>query len=86
MIPSVYRDALFILELLPKDDNNQKKDKALNEVNDSFLRQSISRYCDVQIEDFDKYSDVSHIEELKEKRQSMLIKVFGEIRKTELAN
>ena len=37
-------------------------------------------------EDFDKYSDVSHIEELKEKRQSMLIKVFGEIRKTELAN
>lgn len=86
MIPSGYRDALFNLELLPKDDNNQKKDKALNEVNDNFLRQSISRYCDVQIEDFDKYSDVSHIKELKEKRLSMLIKVFGEIRKTELAN
>ena len=86
MIPIGYRDALFNLELLPKGDNIQKKDKTLQEVNDTFLQKNISRYTDIKIEDFQKYSDVSHIEELKEERQALLSKVFGEIRKTELAN
>lgn len=86
MIPSDYRDALFNLELLPKEDNNQKKDKALNEVSDSFLRQSISRYCDISIDDFDKYSDISNIESLKEDRLNILLEVFDTIRKTELSN
>ena len=86
MIPIGYRDALFNLELLPKADNIQKKDKTLQEVNDTFLQKNISRYTDIKIEDFPKYSDVSHIEELKEERQTLLTKVFGEIRKTELAN
>ena len=86
MIPTGYRDALFNLELLPKADNIQKKDKTLQEVNDTFLQKNISGYTDIKIEDFQKYSDVSHIEELKEERQALLIKVFGEIRKTELAN
>ena len=86
MIPGGYRDALFNLELLPKEDNNQKKDKALNEVTDSFLRQSISRYCDISIEDFDKYSDISNIEELKKSRLKVLIETFDTVRKTELSN
>ena len=86
MIPVGYRDALFNLELLPKADNIQKKDKTLQEVNDTFLQKNISGYTDISIEDFSKYSDVSHIEELKEERQALLIKVFAEIRKSELAN
>ena len=86
MIPAAYRDALFNLELLPKGDNIQKKDKALNEVSDSFLRQSISRYCDISIDDFDKYSDISNIESLKEVRLKMLLETFDTIRKTELSN
>ena len=86
MIPTGYRDALFNLELLPKEDNIQKKDKALNEVNDSFLRKSISRYCDISIDDFDKYSDISNIEDLKESRLNVLLDTFDTIRKTVLAN
>lgn len=86
MIPAGYRDALFNLELLPKDANIQKKDKTLNEVGDSFLRQSISRYSDISIEDFDKYSDISNIDELKKYRLNVLLETFDSIRKTELSN
>ncbi len=86
MIPTGYRDALFNLELLPKDDNIQKKDKALSEISDKFLRQSISRYCDIKIEDFEKYSDVSNIEDLKSERLKVLLDTFENIRKTELSN
>ena len=86
MIPSGYRDALFNLELLPKPDNNQKKDRTLAEVSDTFLRQSISKYSDIRLDDFAKYSDISHIEELKAERLAVLLNVFGDIRKTELSN
>lgn len=86
MIPTEYRDALFNLELLPKEDNIQKKDKTLNEVDDSFLRQSISRYCDISIDDFDKFSDISNIEVLKECRLNMLLETFDSVRKSELSN
>lgn len=85
-IPSGYRDALFNLQLLPKDDNIQKKDKALNEISDSFLKKSISKYCDIKTKDFDKYSDVSNIEDLKKERLKILLDTFKNTRKTELSN
>lgn len=86
MIPTGYQDALFNLELLPKDDNIQKKDKTLAEVDDMFLRQSISRYCDINIVDFEKYSDISNIENLKNEREENLIYTFENLRTTELSN
>lgn len=86
MIPLGYRDALFNLQLLPKSENIQKKDKSLSEVNDTFLQKHISIYTDISIDDFAKFSDVSHIEELKEKRLETFKKVFRDIRNTELAN
>ena len=86
MISSTYKDALFNLELLPKPDNNQKKDKTLNELTDSFLRQAISKYTGIQECDFGKYSDVSQIEELKKERLAYLLDAFGDKRKTELSN
>ena len=86
LIPVGYKDALFNLELLPKADNNQKKDKTLKELTDTFLRQAISRYTGIAESEFDKYSDVSRIEELKTERLNFLLKVFGDIRKTELSN
>ncbi len=86
MIPAHYRDALFNLQLLPKCDNIQKKDKALNEISDSFLQKSISRYCDIKVEDFEKYSDISNIEDLKRERMKVLLDIFNTMRKTELSN
>ncbi len=86
LIPASYKDALFNLELLPKADNNQKKDKTLQEINDTFLRQAISKYTGIEEADFEKYSDISRIEDLKSERLKFLLKVFGEIRMTELSN
>ena len=86
MISSTYKDALFNLELLPKVDNNMKKDKTLNELTDTFLRQAISKYTGIQESDFGKYSDVSQIEELKKERLAYLLDTFVDKRKTELSN
>lgn len=86
LIPASYKDALFNLQLLPKKDNINKKDKTLKELNDAFLCMAISKYTGIKEEDFEKYSDVSNIEVLKQERLEYLLKVFGEIRKTELAN
>jgi len=86
MVPNGYKDALFNLELLPKEDNIQKKDKTLSEVTDTFLQQSISRYCDIKIDDFEKYSDISNIEKLKSERLNGLLDTFKNIRNTELSN
>ena len=86
MTPTSYKNALFNLQLLPKADNILKKDKTLNELTDSFLRQAISKYTGIKEDDFEKYSDVSKIEELKKERLMYLLDAFGEKRKTELSN
>ncbi|MBO7115884.1 MAG: DUF262 domain-containing protein [Prevotella sp.] len=86
MVPAKYKDALFNLQLLPKADNIQKKDKTLAQVDDSFLRQSISKYTGISESDFTKYSDASNINEMKKERLAILLKVFGECRITELSN
>ena len=52
----------------------------------TFLRQSISNYTGIPESEFGKYSDVSRIRELKEERLKYFLKVFGEIRITELSN
>ena len=86
MSPTSYKNALFNLQLLSKADNILKKDKTLNELTDSFLRQAISKYTGIKEDDFEKYSDVSKIEELKNERLAYLLDAFGEKRKTELSN
>ena len=86
MIPGCYKNALFNLTLLPKADNNEKKDRSLDEISDDFLRQSISIYTGISKSDFKKYSDISNIEELKSERLKFLINVFQDLRTTELSN
>lgn len=86
MIEARYKDALFNLVLLPKADNIQKKDKALAEISDTFLRQNLSKYTGINEDKFSDYSDVSHIEELKSIRLAILKEVFGATRMTELSN
>lgn len=86
MVESRYKDALFNLILLPKADNIQKKDKALNEITDTFLRQNIAKYIGVEESKFNNYSDVSNIEDMKSERLTMLKTVFGAIRTSELSN
>lgn len=86
MVESRYKDALFNLILLPKADNIQKKDKALNEITDTFLRQNIAKYIGIDESKFNNYSDISNIEDMKSERLAMLKNVFGAIRTSELSN
>lgn len=86
MVESRYKDALFNLILLPKADNIKKKDKALNEILDSYLRQNIAKYTGIVESKFDEYSDIANIESMKAERVEMLKNVFGKIRNTELSN
>lgn len=85
-IPQTYKDALFNLVLLPKPDNNQKKDKYLKDIPKSSLRESYAKYSGISVINFEKYSDVANMEALKEERMKMLKQIFGELRSKELAN
>ena len=86
MFPSFYKDALFNLSLLSKDDNIAKKDKKLNEISERSLKETVSKYIGVPLEDFDKYSDVQNIDDLRTIRFAMFKDVFGPKRLSELAN
>lgn len=80
------KDSLINLGLLPKRDNISKGSKRLKEVASPWLRESISIYEGIEDEDFEKYSDITHIEDLKEQRMNLFVKTFGEKRKTMLIN
>lgn len=86
LAPMIMKDSLINLGLLPKRDNISKGSKRLNEVSNSWLRESISVYEGIKEEDFDKYSDVTHIEELQDHRIKLFVETFGEKRRTTLIN
>lgn len=74
------------IALLPKKDNISKKDKELREITTSWLKQSITNYTAIQECDFEKYSDITNINDMKELRKTFFLKIFGETRTTQLAN
>lgn len=86
MINPALKDCLFNLALLPKKDNIAKKDKALNEITDSWLKTCIKTYEGIDKEDYDKYSDITHIGDLQNARGEMFLKAFKECRNTKLTN
>lgn len=86
MFPPFYKDALFNLSLLSKEDNIAKKDKKLNEIQEMSLKETVSKYTGISLDDFDKYSDVQNIEQLRAERSKMFKEVFGPKRLSELAN
>ncbi len=86
LAPTIMKDSLINLGLLPKRDNISKGSKRLKEVASPWLRESISIYEGIEDEDFEKYSDITHIEDLKEQRMNLFVKTFGEKRKTMLIN
>ena len=86
MTNSIMKDSLTNLALLPKTDNNAKKSKALNEITDPWLKSQIVIYEEIEESDFDKYSDITNIDKLKNQRGDLFIKAFSETRGTVLAN
>lgn len=86
LVPMIMKDSLINLGLLPKRENISKGAKRLKEVSNSWLRESISSYEGIKEEDFDKYSDVTHIEDLKNQRMHLFCETFGKKRKAMLVN
>ena len=58
--------------LLPRKKNESKRNKRLDELSDE-LRQLVSKFADVKLEDFGKYSNVKNIGELVAGRKAILI-------------
>lgn len=86
MVEQPLMNSLANLALLPKKDNIQKKAKALNEIKDEWLIKEIETYTGISRDDFDKFSDISNMKELVEKRTGILIDTFKKCRQTMLSN
>lgn len=86
MVDSNLKDSLINLCILPKKDNISKSNKALNEVTDFWLKTQITTYSEILIENFDKYSDITNINDLQTERLTRYLTVFTEIRNSQLSN
>ncbi len=75
--PQVLMDSLTNLALLPKKDNIKKSNRRLNEITDPWLKSQITKYELIQEQDFDKFSDVQNIDQLKTLRGTDMKDVFG---------
>ena len=85
-VPTEFKDSLSNLALLPKSDNISKRDKTLNEITDTWLQDIVSEYTGIDKSDFDKFSDVSHLDEFKALRKKMFLNIFEEYRDSALSN
>lgn len=85
-IDQTFKDSLVNLALLPKKENISKKSKRLNEITDVWLKTQITAYTKIKEEDFDKYSDVTNIGDLREQRRKLFTTAFGINRTASLTN
>lgn len=86
MVDISNKDCLCNLSLLPKKENISKSNKALNEIADTWLIQQIEVYADIPQSDFEKFSDLSNIDDLKLTRKNLYETAFDEKRDSKLKN
>lgn len=86
MVPKELKDSLCNLALLPKKDNISKKSKKLNEITDSWLKASIKMFTGILETEFDKYSDIMNMVDLKLKREELFLTAYDTNRDASLAN
>ena len=80
------KDCLCNLSLIPKKDNISKSNKPLSEISDPWLKQQIEAYAEIPMDEFELFSDLSHISLLKQKRGQLFKIAFNETRNTNLSN
>lgn len=85
-IDQTFKDSLVNLALLPTKDNISKKSKRLNEITDPWLKTQITTYTKIEEADFDKYSDVTNIDDLRTQRKRLFTTAFGINRTASLTN
>ncbi|MFC6767057.1 DUF1524 domain-containing protein [Natrinema soli] len=76
-----YEHHIANLAELPSRDNSTKGDKSLDEISDPWLMSQVSQYTGIDEEEFDKYCDITDIEELVEVRGKRLKEEFLEGRR-----
>jgi len=86
VIDQTFKDSLVNLALLPTKDNISKKSKRLNAITDGWLKNQITLYTGIEEVDFQKYSDVTRLPELREQRKKLFMDAFDTNRKSILAN
>lgn len=86
MVDASAKDSLANLALLPKKDNIHKKSKALNEIVDPWLKNSIVTYTGISEDKFDLYSDIANIRKLQDERSKLFITAFSTNRSAKLSN
>lgn len=86
MVDASAKDSLANLALLPKKDNIHKKSKALNEIVDPWLKNSIVTYTGITEDKFDLYSDIANICKLQDERSKLFITAFSTNRSAKLSN
>lgn len=86
MVDASAKDCLANLALLPKKDNIHKKSKALNEIVDPWLKNSIVTYTGISEDKFDLYSDIANIYKLQDERSKLFITAFSTNRSAKLSN
>lgn len=79
-VPAWFMDSVINLSLLPRRDNNEKNDRLLVDLKNSCLAHVVSSFTGIDIEDFDKYSNTSNIQQLIELRKMMWLTAFGNVR------
>lgn len=83
---SAVQHNILNLGLLPKNENVAKSNKKLRFVEDEWLRQEITRYEFIQVEDFEKYSDINNYEEMFKQRAAFFYEAFSKYRNDMLNN
>ncbi|MGN9163060.1 DUF262 domain-containing protein [Clostridium sulfidigenes] len=74
------KDCIINLALLPKGENIEKSDKRLNKITDEWLKKQIIRLAEISEDDFETFSDITNINQLKEKRAKLFSDAFSEER------
>ncbi len=77
---------IFNLALLPKNENISKSNKRLVEITDQWLKDQIKKYAFIEEGDYNKFSDLNNIEDLKQLRSEIILEAFRTKRNSILNN
>ena len=86
MVDQTLKESLINFALLPKKDNIKKGSRALNEITDSWLKQQIIKFEEIEERDFDLFSDITNIAKLQHHRQALFLEAFDSKRNSVLSN
>ena len=84
VVPEWFMDSPLNLSLLPRQSNNSKKALLLSDLKDDTLGHTVSRFTGLDLNDFQKYSDITNLTALISRRSELWIATFGEDRKLAL--